>query len=76
MKEPAIAVQGPSKLQTLKRKVGYDEVNEVAEKRLAGNRSIQAMDAPTEEELVVGPGAPSQRHRDCVQTSMEVDNLC
>jgi hypothetical protein len=41
MKEPAIAIEGLSKLLTLKRKVGYDEVNDEAEKRSsAGNRSI------------------------------------
>jgi hypothetical protein len=67
-KEPAIAVEGPSKLLTLKRKVGYNEVNDEAEKRSAGNRSIRAMEVATEEEL-----AGNLKH--CIST-MEVDNPC
>lgn len=42
-KEPAITVEAPSKLQTLKRKVGYDELNDEIEKRTAGKRSVQTM---------------------------------
>ena len=62
-----MAVEGLSRLQTLKRKVRYNEVNEVAEKRLAGSWSIQGMEIPTEESV------GTQRHG--IQT-MEVDNLC
>jgi hypothetical protein len=46
----------------LKRKVGYDEVNDEAEKRSAGNRSIRAMEVATEEGL-------TGKH-----CTMEVDN--
>ena len=42
-KEPAITVENPSKLRTLKRKVGYDELNNKIEKRMAGKCSIQTM---------------------------------
>ena len=40
MKEPVIAVKGLSKLLNLKWKVRYDEVNEEAEKRSAGESAI------------------------------------
>ena len=57
MKEPGIAVEGPSKLLTLKRKIRYDKINNEAEKRLAaGNRS---MEVATEEELAGKPSIPS-----------------
>jgi hypothetical protein len=47
----------------LKRKIGYDEVNDEAEKRSsAGNRSIRAMEVATEEGL-------TRKH-----CTMEVDN--
>jgi hypothetical protein len=51
--EPVIAVEGPSKLLNLKRKIGYDEINDEAGKRLAGpwNPSIQTMEVATEEVL-------------------------
>jgi hypothetical protein len=51
--EPVIAVEGPSKLLNLKRKIGYDEINDEAGKRLAGprNPSIQTMEVATEEAL-------------------------
>ena len=64
MKEPAIAVEGLLKLLNLKWKVGYDEVNEEAEKRSAGNRSTRAMEVATEEGLA---------GKYCIPT-MEVDN--
>jgi hypothetical protein len=66
MKEPTIAIEGPSKLLTLKRKVGYEEANDEAEKRLSGNRSTRAMEVATEEELAGKHGIPT----------MEVDSSC
>ena len=42
MKESATAAEGPSKLLTLKRKVGYGEVDKGPEKRLAGSGSAEA----------------------------------
>ena len=64
MKEPqaAIALEGPSKLLTLKRKVGYDEVNSEPEKQFAGNRSIEV-------EAAGGEGFPGK----CYAPNMEVD---
>jgi hypothetical protein len=47
----------------LKRKIGYDEINDEAEKRLARKRSIQTMEVAKEVEL-------AGKH--CIQ-SMEVD---
>ena len=49
-KEPAITVENPSKLRTLKGKVGYDELNDEIEKRTAGKRSIQTMQISKEVE--------------------------
>ena len=51
MKEPAITVEGPSKLLNLKRKIGYDKINDEADERLAGYRSFQALEVATEEVL-------------------------
>lgn len=48
---PVIAVEGPSKLLNLKRKIGYDEINDEAGKRLNLNPSIQTMEVATEEVL-------------------------
>jgi hypothetical protein len=61
-KEPAVA-EGPSKLLTLKRKVGYDEVNDELEERLAGNRSMRA----AAKEVLIG------KHCGVPSTGMEVD---
>ena len=58
MKEPAITVEGPSKLLNLKRKIGYDEINGEAEKRLARNRGFQ-MEIATEKELPEKPSIPT-----------------
>ena len=66
MKEPAIAIEGPSKLLTLKRKVGYDEANDEAKKRSSGSQGIQAMEVAAEEELAGKHGIPT----------MEVDSPC
>lgn len=62
-KEPTITVEGLSKLQTLKWKIGYEEFNDEAEKRLAGKRSVRSMEITKEVELV---------EKNCVQ-NMEVD---
>ena len=52
---PVIAVEGPSKLLNLKRKIGYDEINDEAGKRLNLNPSIQTMDSEVAtEELLAG----------------------
>ena len=42
MKESATAAEGPSKLLTLKWKVGYGEVDKGPEKGLAGSGSAEA----------------------------------
>jgi len=61
-RQPAIAIEGAPKLQRLKWKIGYDEVNEEAEKRLAEKRIQTAMEVDQEAEaeaewaLKKGPG--------------------
>jgi hypothetical protein len=44
MSEPAKTVEGMSKVLTLKRKIGYEEINDEAEKRLADKRSPQTIE--------------------------------
>ena len=39
-----MAVEGLSKLQALKWRIGYDEINDEAQKRLAGTWSFQTME--------------------------------
>ena len=61
-----MSVEGPSKNLTLKQKVGYDEVNSEAERRLAGNRSFQTMEAPMEAPMEESAGR-------CGVPAMEID---
>jgi hypothetical protein len=39
-----VTAEKTSKLLTLKRKIGYDEINDEADRRLAGKQSFQTMD--------------------------------
>jgi hypothetical protein len=62
-KEFTITVEGPSKLQTLKRKIGYDseELDNKA-KKSAGKRTVQTMEVAKEVESA----------KNCIQ-NMDID---